>query len=221
LPSNKREVEFDDHKLWEEMVMTRHRVGAILVLVVLTALVGFGELRNYRSSPSQNPGHSSDLNELRARFNRDKGKVRLLLLLSPTCRGCLRGASEVQSKVLDKIKDPDLRVYVVYLPILAGDQERSVPSATKQIPDGRVSYFWDGKGELGQVYSRVLQIPEGKTAWDVYLAFDSNPEWKESAPVPNYWQHQLWALWDVAPERRFDADKLAGEVKKLLQPGTH
>jgi hypothetical protein len=123
--------------------------------------------------------------------------------------------------VLDKIKDPELRVYVVYLPILGGDQESSVSSATKQIPDGRVSYFWDSKGELGQGYSRVLQVPEGKTAWDVYLVFDRNPEWKESAPVPNYWMHQLWALWDVAPERRFDADKLAGEVKRFLQPATH
>ena len=28
--------------------------------------------------------YSSDLNQLRAQFNQDKGKVRLLLLLSPT-----------------------------------------------------------------------------------------------------------------------------------------
>ncbi len=65
--------------------MTRQqRVGAILVAVLLAALVGFGAVRYQRSSPSQNSGHSSDLNELRARFNRDKGKVRMLLLLSPT-----------------------------------------------------------------------------------------------------------------------------------------
>jgi hypothetical protein len=122
--------------------------------------------------------------------------------------------------VLDRIKDPELRVYVVYLPILGADKESSVSSATKQIPDSRVSYFWDGKGELGQGYSRILQMPEGTTAWDVYLVFDRDPEWKKSPPVPTYWMNQLWALWDVAPDRRFDADKLAGEVKKLLQPGT-
>lgn len=29
-------------------------------------------------------GHSADLNDLRARFNQDRGKARLLMLLSPT-----------------------------------------------------------------------------------------------------------------------------------------
>ena len=123
--------------------------------------------------------------------------------------------------MLDKIKDSDLRVYAVYLPVLDGDQESSVSAAAKYIPDSRASYFWDSRGQLGQGYSGVLQIPEGKTAWDVYLVFDRKAEWKESPPVPNYWMHQLWALWDVAPERRFDADKLAGEVKRLLQPDKH
>lgn len=51
--------------------------------------------------------------------------------------------------MLDKIKDSDLRVYAVYLPVLDGDQESRVASAAKYIPDSRVSYFWDGKGELG------------------------------------------------------------------------
>jgi len=70
--------------------MTRRQtLGAIFVAVLLAVLVGFGGLRHYRSSPSQTSAHSgdlhsSDLNELRARFNRDKGKVRMLLLLSPT-----------------------------------------------------------------------------------------------------------------------------------------
>lgn len=119
--------------------------------------------------------------------------------------------------MLDKIKDSNLRVYAVYLPVLDGDQESSVSSAAKYIPDRRVGYFWDGKGELGQGYSGVLQIPEGKTAWDVYLVFDRNAEWKESPPLPTYWMHQLWALWDVKPERRINADTLAGEVEKLLR----
>jgi hypothetical protein len=62
----------------------QQRMGAILVAVFLASGVGFGGLRYQSSSPSHNSGHSSDLNELRARFNRDKGKVRMLLLLSPT-----------------------------------------------------------------------------------------------------------------------------------------
>lgn len=65
--------------------MTQHqRIGALLLVLLLAALEAFGALRYQRSSLSQKSGHSSDLNELRARFNQDKGKVRMLLLLSPT-----------------------------------------------------------------------------------------------------------------------------------------
>jgi len=74
-------------------------------------------------------GYSTDMKELRDKFNKDKGNVRLLLLLSPTRPECLRGASEIQSKVLEKIKGSDVRVYAVYLPILKMDRQGNVPSA--------------------------------------------------------------------------------------------
>jgi hypothetical protein len=49
-------------------------VGGLLVLLFLSEFVFTRGNREY----------SSDLNQLRAQFNQDKGKVRLLLLLSPT-----------------------------------------------------------------------------------------------------------------------------------------
>jgi len=51
----------------------------LLVVAVLAALF-IGEFVFTRSGRE----YSSDLNQLRALFNQDKGKVRLLLLLSPT-----------------------------------------------------------------------------------------------------------------------------------------
>ncbi len=51
----------------------------LLVVAVLAALF-IGEFVFTRSGRE----YSSDLNQLRAQFNQDKGKVRLLLLLSPT-----------------------------------------------------------------------------------------------------------------------------------------
>jgi hypothetical protein len=52
---------------------------ALMILVVLGLAVILG-------SVFMNTGkeYSTDLNSLRAQFNQDKGKVRLLLLLSPT-----------------------------------------------------------------------------------------------------------------------------------------
>jgi len=129
---------------------------------------------------------------------------------------CIRGASEIQSKVLEKIKNPDVRVYAVYLPILRGDAESNVTDATKRLPDERVSYFWDGKGEMAQSYASVLKLPAGYVAWDVYMVFNRDAEWKAEPPAPDYWMHQLGG---VMPEHRLDGDKFAEETNKLLPAG--
>lgn len=127
---------------------------------------------------------------------------------------CIRGASEIQSKVLEKISDEDVRVFSVYLPILRGDQESSVASASKLLPDKRVSYFWDGKSELAQSYADVLQMPKGQPAWDIYLAFNRDVEWSSKPPAPDYWMHQLGGQ---SPERRLNGERFAEETNKLLR----
>jgi hypothetical protein len=55
--------------LWVALV-----VGGLLAILFLSEFVFTRGSREY----------STDLNDLRAKFNQDKGKVRLLVLLSPT-----------------------------------------------------------------------------------------------------------------------------------------
>ncbi len=55
-----------------------------LLLLGLVVFVVFTFVRDYFPSPERQNGYSSNLDELRERFNQDSGKVRLLLLLSPT-----------------------------------------------------------------------------------------------------------------------------------------
>jgi hypothetical protein len=65
--------------------MTKLSVIIVITLgVFLAEALVFGGQRFYKSNPAQKPGYSTDLNGLRAKFNSDKGKVRLLMLLSPT-----------------------------------------------------------------------------------------------------------------------------------------
>ena len=62
-----------------------------LVLLGIIALAVYPYLRGSGNSSTPAPSevmgdkkYSTDLNQLRAKFNQDRGRVRLLLLLSPT-----------------------------------------------------------------------------------------------------------------------------------------
>jgi hypothetical protein len=119
--------------------------------------------------------------------------------------------------VLERIKDERVRVYVVWVPMLKTDAERAVPGAMKRLPDGRVSHYWDSKGELPEAYKSILPTKREGThelikAWDVYMLFPGDRKWKEKPPRPAYWMHQL----PLDPKLRFDGETLATEVNKLL-----
>ncbi len=119
--------------------------------------------------------------------------------------------------MLDQIKDENLRVYSVWVPILVSDAENWVPNAMKRLPDRRVGHYWDGKGELVEAYKTILPTKQEDSneyikAWDIYLLFPRNAEWKDKPPAPSYWMHQL----PLDAKRRFNGDTLAAEVKELL-----
>jgi len=159
--------------------------------------------------------YSTDLAELRTRFNHDKGKVRVVMLLSPTCPMCLHGASEIETKVLEAVKNPGIRIYAVSVPILDSDAEPTVARATARVPDTRVSRYWDARGELVKAYARTLSLGE-RPAWDVYLLYGPEVEWTAEPPAPRSWMHQLQGL---DPARRLDGERFAAEVTALVASG--
>ena len=93
------------------------------------------------------------------------------------------------------------------------DFERSVPKATKLLPDERVIHYWDSDKKLGAAFTPVLGLDE--TAWDVYLLYPPDAEWTEQPPKPIYWMHQLGV--ETAPT--LNGETLAEEIKKLLEAG--
>lgn len=106
-----------------------------------------------------------------------------------------------------------MKVYSVWLPMVPTDFEFSVPKATKLLPDERVIHYWDKDTKLGEAFTPVLGL--GETAWDVYLLYPPDAEWKEQPPKPVYWMHQLGV--ESAPT--LNGETLAGEVRKLLDAG--
>ena len=88
----------------------------------------------------------------------------------------------------------------------------------KRLPDERISHYWDAQGELVEKYRPILPTKmvdsnDYARAWDVYLLFGPETEWKDEPPTPNFWMHQLWG---VDPKNKFDGGTLATEVKRLL-----
>ena len=79
------------------------------------------------------------------------------------------------------------------------------------LPDKRVVHYWDKEKKLGEAYKSVLEI--NRTAWDVYLLYPQDAEWKEKPPKPSFWMHQL----GIEQGQDLDGEKLAEEVKKLLE----
>jgi hypothetical protein len=107
--------------------------------------------------------------------------------------------------------DPRLEAYVVWVPEL-GARESNVASATRLVPDGRASHYWDPNETIGISYGRLLPTPG--SAWDVYMLFRPTITWDNTAPKPTYWMHQLSGVTN-AP--RLDARQFAAEAKRLLE----
>jgi hypothetical protein len=129
----------------------------------------------------------------------------------------------VQTKVLDKLRSPDLRVYWVWLPILPRDDLAVARRSAAQFPDTRGIHFWDGERALGWSLGELLTLPARDAAhahgvaWDVYLLYARGVRWKPgaAAPSPTFWMHQLWGADKLAP--LLDGAVLRTRVETLLQ----
>lgn len=94
-----------------------------------------------------------------------------------------------------------------------------MPKAMKRLPDERITHYWDAHDELVEKYKTILPTKRVDSndyarAWDVYLLFAPQTEWKDQPPAPDFWMHQLWG---VDPKNKFDGEALAKEVNKLLR----
>ena len=144
----------------------------------------------------------------------------MILLLAPSCPICREGAAKVQKEILDKIDDPKLRIFVVWLPVFqAGSRDWAADSADL-IPDKRATHLWDPDKKLGLRYGKILNLSarDGKKsplAWDTYLLFGGDSKWKGSPPKPAEW---MWRHPLGRKDGRFDAAKLLELVKDKLRP---
>ena len=178
-------------------------LAAVLALVLVQGCGIRGQTR-----PHQDVGNQAQA--LRAAFNATPGTVRIVLIVSPTCGACLRGAADIQAEVFDTIDSPDLRGFVVWVPKLNG-REDNVAEATHTISDPRVTHYWDGDGYLVHAYDADLDL--GQDAWDVYLLYGPDARWDDARPpAPRSWMHQL----SDVEHPTLDAATLATQTRAAL-----
>src|SRR5713226_299693 len=179
-------------------------------LVILT-------LAPVRAQQQTLPALDQRLEPLRARFNQDIGKVRLIVLVDPTCPPCRWGASEIEKQVLETISSNRLAVYVVWIPVLNFQDEATLQrnglKESSRVPDSRATHYVDPNGFSGKQYSTVLNIPYHAPVWDVYFAFGPDVHWEDRAPTPTDWMYQGEGFDRV---RLLDGRKFAERVQKLL-----
>jgi len=119
----------------------------------------------------------------------------------------------VVQTVLDRHKDAPIDVLIVWIPAIAGDDYAAADRSMNQVPDERARHYWDGSQALGEAFSAVLGI-RSRMAWDVYLLFDADADWKDAPPAPAEWLHQLVG---EDPARELSEERLEEAIVKLAR----
>jgi hypothetical protein len=178
---------------------------AFLAMAVATVAWAPGDVRAHAALDAQS-------NPFRSDFNRDRDKVRVVMLVSPTCPECLHGASVVEGTLFARNASPKLAGYAVWVPKL-GAHESDVPAGTALAADPRIRHYWDADERLGTFYETKLPTP-GTQSWDVYMIFPPGVVWTgDVPPKPAIWMHQLQ---HSNPSLFLDPNKFAAAADNML-----
>ena len=200
-------------------IQLMRKCRASVLLTLFSALFLFNTLQAHAQQQTL-PALDQKLDPLRTRFNQDVGKVRLIVIVDPTCPPCRWGASEIQKDVMEAIRSDRLAVYVVWIPVLNFQDEPTLQKnglkESSRLSDSRAIHYIDPRGLSGKEYSSILNFPYHSPAWDVYLAFGPEARWDGHAPSPTDWMYQGEGF---DRSRLLNGRRMAQEVQKLLAAG--
>jgi len=128
-------------------------------------------------------------------------------------------ARVVQKYVLNELRDEKIDLYLVWGPMLGGEQESDARKATVFLQDPRVHHFWTPKHAVARQFAKPLVLRD-ELAWDTFQLHAAGAEWKDALPVPIYYMHVGRSL---PSDRRFNGEKLAAEIRRILgkaRPGS-
>jgi hypothetical protein len=133
----------------------------------------------------------NDLKVLKAQFNHEAERTRVIILLSASCPYCLKGASEIE-RILTKHREHPLVVFTVWQPILPTDWGKPGTGALHRLSDARVRQFWDADHIVAKALERSSQDRDLQPDccfhrdiwWDLMAVYPPGAVWNETLPVP-------------------------------------
>ncbi len=77
-----------------------------------------------------------------------------------------------------------------------------------------VHHYWDGEQRVGAAVQHFVEGLDGP-AWDFWMLYKPGATWDDSAPEPDWWEHQLGSLSREYKQRRLDAERFATKAEAL------
>jgi hypothetical protein len=157
---------------------------------------------------------AGEIPEFKAAFTDALSHPRYVLALSPTCADCLSGIAAFGKAIADH-PDADVRVLVVWLPVLESDQGPPEDTVRRVFRDPRIVEFWDPDRLVSpRMIDRAMRILRAKgeepdfdasvIAWDVAMFFPAGAAWEDPFPTP---------AWSDAP-----VEQAVPRVRRALGP---
>ena len=105
---------------------------------------------------------------------------------------CVRGARWVQRSILEANPDADLRVYAVFMEIVAGDEgARTAVDPRTLLDDPRVTLYWDERQLTGRWFeqhvTKLGRDGDNRLEWDSWFLYDRSARWTDEKPPQVSW----------------------------------
>ncbi len=127
--------------------------------------------------------------DLRQAFESLKGHPRLILFVSPGCKGCFWATRFVERNALTEHPERDLRLMIVWVPVFPLDDETRANNAAIQSQDPRVSAYYDRHATASRwFYQHVIKDWPGlnekpafrrEKAWDSFFLYGADATWED------------------------------------------
>jgi hypothetical protein len=85
--------------------------------------------------------------------------------------------------LLREVNDQDVRVFVIWEPVLPTDFVAPSTAALARIPDGRASQYWDRKRSLSHFLG---EHNRSTVVWDHIAVYAPGTLWQDAPPKPVY-----------------------------------